>query len=70
MPGLRAYYIPANSEDSLADLMQTDTAIRLLNLGASLYVLKNGTNVLALIKPKDAFTKCWGAGGRGLAVAA
>jgi hypothetical protein len=70
MPGLRGLIIPAQSDESLADIMQTETAVRLLNLGASLYLLNNGTSVLAITKPAGAFAKAWGMGGRGLAVAA
>lgn len=66
MTGLRALIIPAQSEAAVADILQTETAIRLLNLGASLFILNNGTSVLAIDRPAGAFCKAWGMGGRGL----
>lgn len=53
--GLCLLIIP--QDDALSDVLATDTAIRLIARGASLYCLRGGSCVLAITKPAGAFAK-------------
>lgn len=55
MPGLIGLIIQQHAE--LADILATETAQRLIARGASVYLINNGTSVLALDKPAGAFAK-------------
>lgn len=67
--GLTALIIP-QSDETLADIMSTPTATRLIGRGAKLYLLKDGvTNCLAMTPPPGALARAWGMGGRGLRAA-
>ena len=57
----------------LADVMETKTAQRLVDRGASLYLMADGTtSVLSIKRPEGAFAKAWGLAdkGEGLSCAA
>lgn len=67
MAGLCSLIIPQNDVDTVEDILLTETAARLLDKGACLYLMADGkTSVLALTRPTGAFAKAWGMGGRGL----
>ncbi|HET6718356.1 MAG TPA: hypothetical protein VFH22_01835 [Rhodocyclaceae bacterium] len=67
MAGLCSLIIPQNDVDTVEDILLTETAVRLLDKGAALYLMSDGkTSVLALDRPAGAFAKAWGMGGRGL----
>lgn len=66
MGGLRSLIIPQSDDATVEDILQTDTALRLIEKGASLYLLDDGrTNMLALKRPAGAFAKALGIAGRG-----
>ena len=67
MGGLRSLIIPQSDDATVEDILQTETALRLIKKGAALYLLDDGrTNVLAMKRPAGAFAKAWGIGGRRL----
>lgn len=67
MAGLCSLIIPQSDEATVADILSTETALRLRDKGASLYLMADGkTSVLAIERPAGAFAKAWGMGGRGL----
>ena len=53
--GVVGLIIPQEAE--LAAVLQTPTAHHLLDRGAGLYMLSNGSTILALDKPPGAFAK-------------
>ena len=66
MDGLCSLIIPQTDDATVADIMATETAQRLVDKGASLYFTRDGRNVLSIKRPEGAFCKAWGMGGRGL----
>ena len=66
MSRLCSLIIPQTDDETMADIMETDTARRLVEKGATLYLTKDGSNVLSIKRPEGAFCKAWGMGGRGL----
>lgn len=61
---LTGLIIPQTAE--LAEIMETRTAVRLIQRGASLWLLDDGqTSVLSVKKPAGAFAKAWGLADKG-----
>ena len=60
---LSALIIPESA--MLVDVMETQTATRLINAGASLWLTTSGASVLSVARPAGAFSKCWGMAKKG-----